>query len=194
MSDNPTSDPGRGTRDAVGARESGDDSTVGPVAVLIGPPGSGKTTVGGELAERLGVGVHDTDQAVERAAGRAISDIFVQDGEAAFRALEREEVLRALREETGVVALGGGAVMQDEVARALREGGHTVVFLDVTIADAAKRVGFDASRPLLVVNPRASWNRLMAARRPTYESLATLTVATGGRTPQDIADEIVAAL
>ncbi|WP_134773519.1 shikimate kinase [Ornithinimicrobium flavum] len=165
-----------------------------PRAVLVGPPGAGKTTVGGLLAERLGLTLHDTDRAVESATGRSISDIFVQDGEEAFRRLEREEVLRALREETGVVALGGGAVMQEAVARALREEGHTVVFLDVTIADASRRVGFDASRPLLLVNPRASWTRLMDARRPTYESLATLRVATGGRTPEEIADEIAAAL
>lgn len=166
----------------------------GPRAVLVGPPGAGKTTVGGLLAQRLGLTLHDTDQAVEAAAGRSISDIFVQDGEESFRLLEREEVLRALREERGVVALGGGAVMQEPVARALREDGHTVVFLDVTIADASRRVGFDASRPLLLVNPRASWTRLMQARRPTYESLATLRVVTGGRTPEEIVDEIVAAL
>lgn len=166
----------------------------GPVAVLVGPPGSGKTTVGGVLAQRLGVSLHDTDAAVESAAGRSISDIFVQDGEAAFRALEREAVLRALREERGVVALGGGAVMQEAVADALRKGSAPVVFLDVTIADAARRVGFDASRPLLVVNPRASWNRLMAARRPTYESLATIHVATGGLTPEEVATEVEAGL
>lgn len=162
-----------------------------PVVVLIGPPGAGKTVVGQELATRLGTSVHDTDAAVEAGQGRAISDIFVQDGEDAFRALERAEVLRALADEAGVVSLGGGAVMQDEVFRALREGGHRVVFLDVTIADASRRVGFDASRPLLVVNPRASWTRLMNARRPTYEELATIRVDTGGRTPAEIADEVV---
>lgn len=165
-----------------------------PVVVLIGPPGSGKTTVGGLLAERLGVPLHDTDQAIEAAEGRSISDIFVMDGEAAFRQLERAEVVRALQEETGVVALGGGAVIQESVAEALRAGEHQVVFLDVTIADASKRVGFDTSRPLLLVNPRASWTRLMEARRPTYESLARLHVPTGGRTPEEIVDEIAAAL
>ena len=163
----------------------------GPVAVLVGPPGAGKTTVGGVLAGRLGVPMHDSDAAVEARAGRSVADIFVQDGEAAFRALEREEVLRALREETGVVALGGGAPMQEEIAAALREGGHPVVFLDVTIADASTRVGFDVSRPLLLVNPRAAWTRLMNARRPTYEALATVHVRTGGRTPEEVADEVL---
>jgi shikimate kinase len=166
----------------------------GPSLVLVGPPGSGKSTVGRVLADRLGVALHDTDTAVEATAGRSISDIFVQDGEAAFRALERAEVLRALAEETGVVALGGGAVMQDDIGEALRGGGHRVVFLDVTIADAAARVGFDTSRPLLLVNPRASWTRLMAARRPTYEFLATVTVPTGGRTPEEVAEAVLVAL
>ncbi|KUG54254.1 shikimate kinase [Serinicoccus chungangensis] len=161
-----------------------------PRVVLVGPPGSGKSTVGAVLAERLGVALHDTDAAVEAAQGRSISDIFVEEGEAAFRALEREEVLRALREETGVVALGGGAVMQEPVAQALTEG-HRVVFLDVTIAAAATRVGFDASRPLLLVNPRASWTRLMNARRPTYEAVSGTRVDTAGRTPEQVADEVV---
>lgn len=167
---------------------------MSPVVVLVGPPGAGKTSVGRVLAERLGVRLLDTDTAVEQAAGRSVSDIFVQDGEATFRELERVEVVRALAEEDGVVALGGGAVMQEAVATALREGDHRVVFLDVTIADAAGRVGFDASRPLLVVNPRAAWTRLMNARRPVYEALATVRVQTGGRTPEDIADELVEAL
>lgn len=161
------------------------------VAVLIGPPGAGKSTVGALLAEQLGVPLHDTDAAVEAWTGRTISDIFVQDGEPAFRALERAEVLRALREEEGVLALGGGAVMQEEIAAALRQAGHPVVFLDVTIVDASRRVGFDASRPLLVVNPRASWTRLMNARRPTYESLATLRVDTGGRPAEEVAAEVL---
>ncbi len=163
----------------------------GPVAVLVGPPGAGKTTVGRVLAERLGVALHDSDVAVEARAGRSVADIFVQDGEAAFRALEREEVLRALREETGVLALGGGAPMQAEIAAELRDGGHRVVFLDVTIADASARVGFDVSRPLLLVNPRAAWTRLMNARRPTYEDLAVVHVQTGGRTPEEVAADVL---
>lgn len=164
----------------------------GPRVVLVGPPGAGKSTVGAVLAERLGVALHDTDAAVEAGEGRSISDIFVEDGEAAFRALEQAEVLRALREETGVVALGGGAVMQEPVAQALGEGEHRVVFLDVSIAHASVRVGFDASRPLLLVNPRASWTRLMNARRPTYEAVSGLRVDTAQRTPEQVADEIVA--
>ncbi len=163
-----------------------------PVAVLVGPPGAGKSTVGAALAERLGVALHDTDAAIEAAAGRTISDIFIEEGEPAFRDLERAEVARALDEERGVVALGGGAVMDPTTRAALV--GHAVVFLDVSIADASKRIGFDRSRPLLAVNPRASWVAMMNDRRPVYEEVAAVRVDTAGRTPDDIADEVVARL
>ncbi|MDN5794164.1 MAG: shikimate kinase [Intrasporangium sp.] len=159
-----------------------------PVAVLVGPPGSGKSTVGRALATRLGVDLHDTDAAIEAATSRTIADIFIEDGEPTFRDLERAEVARALSESTGVLALGGGAVM-DPVTRAALDG-HIVVFLDVGIADASKRIGFDRSRPLLAVNPRATWVALMKRRRPVYEGVATHRVDTAGRPPDDIADEI----
>ncbi|MGN6753466.1 MAG: shikimate kinase [Intrasporangium sp.] len=159
-----------------------------PVAVLVGPPGSGKTTVGRALAERLGLDLHDTDLAIEAATGRSIPDIFIEDGEPVFRDLERAEVARALSATTGVLALGGGAVMDPTTRSAL--GGHTVVFLDVGIADASKRIGFDQSRPLLAVNPRASWVALMKRRRPVYEGVATHVVDTAGRTPEDVAEQI----
>lgn len=163
-----------------------------PRVVLVGPPGSGKSSTGRALAELLGVGFHDTDTAVEQAAGRSISDIFVESGEPAFRALERAEVARALASEDGVVALGGGAPVDPETEPLL--AGHVVVFLDVGIADAAKRVGFDRSRPLLAVNPRASWVRLMGERRPVYERVATHVVDTAGRSVDDVAAELAALL
>ena len=160
--------------------------------VLVGPPGSGKSTVGVALAELLGVPLHDTDAAIEAGQGRTISDIFIEDGEPAFRALERAEVARAVAEDDGVLALGGGAPV-DPSTEALLVG-QTVVFLDVGIADASKRVGFDQSRPLLAVNPRASWVRLMNERRPVYEAVATFRVDTAGRTPQDVAAEVAGLL
>ncbi|WP_377645502.1 shikimate kinase [Oryzobacter terrae] len=163
-----------------------------PRVVVIGPPGSGKTTVGALVAALLGVPFHDTDAAVETASGRTIADIFVEDGEPAFRALERAEVARAVVEEPGVVALGGGAPIDPGTQQVL--AGQTVVFLDVGIADAAKRVGFDVSRPLLAVNPRASWVRLMGERRPVYEAVATHRVDTAGRPPEDVAADVVALL
>ena len=119
-------------------------------------------------------------------------DHDVDDGEDAFRALEREAVAAALAQGRGVVALGGGAPMQETVRELL--AGHPVVFLDVSIADAARRIGFDTARPLLAVNPRASWNALMRVRRPVYEALATVRVDTAGRTPQDVAAEAAQAL
>lgn len=164
----------------------------GPVVVLIGPPGAGKSTVGGLVAERLGVGFRDTDTDVETAAGRSISDIFVDDGEGAFRVLEREAVAAALASHDGVLAVGGGAVLDETTQGTL--AGRRVVFLDVGIKDAASRVGFNRDRPLLLGNPRAQWVKLMEVRRPVYERLATATVLTDGRAPEDIAGEIVALL
>ncbi|WP_018155695.1 shikimate kinase [Demetria terragena] len=160
--------------------------------VLIGPPGAGKSTVGRALAEQSSREFLDTDAMVEQTEGRTISEIFVDDGEPRFRELEAAAVLRALKESDGVIALGGGAPMQAVVQEAL--AGHQVVFLEVSIRDAARRVGFDQSRPLLAVNPRAQWTRLMGQRRPTYEHLATVTVETSGRTPEEIAQEIAQAM
>ena len=124
--------------------------------------------------------------------GRTISDIFIEDGEPAFRTLERAEVARALAEDAGVLALGGGAPVDPLTEQLLV--GQTVVFLDVGIADASKRVGFDQSRPLLAVNPRASWVRLMNERRPVYERVATFRVDTAGRTPDEVAAEVAGLL
>ena len=163
-----------------------------PAAVVVGPPGSGKTVTGRALAALLEVPFHDTDEAIVAASGRSIADIFVEDGEAAFRELERVEVARALAEERGVVALGGGAPVQPGAAELLE--GHTVVFLDVGIADASKRIGFDQSRPLLAVNPRSSWVAMMNVRRPLYEAVATLRADTAGRTPEEVAAEVAALL
>ncbi len=163
-----------------------------PRLVLIGPPGAGKSTTGALVAARLGVPVHDTDAAIERGEGRSIAEIFIADGEEAFRSMERDEVVRALSEEDGVVVLGGGAPMDPVVQEAL--AGKVVVFLDVQISDAAKRVGFDTSRPLLAVNPRSTWTALMNERRPIYERLSQHRVDTAGRTPDEAADAVLQAL
>lgn len=160
-----------------------------PIAVLVGPPGAGKSTVGALLAARLGTGFRDSDDLIEADQGRSISDIFVDDGEPAFRVMERETVLAALADGGGVLALGGGAVLDEQVQAALDS--HVVVFLDVAIADASKRVGFDGSRPLLAVNPRASWTRLMQARRPVYEAVSTIRIDTAGRTPEEVLEALL---
>lgn len=164
----------------------------GPRVVLIGPPGAGKSTVGKLLAAQWDTAFRDTDAIIEQDQGRSIADIFVDDGEAGFREIERATVLAALAEGEGVLALGGGAVMAEPIQAALR--GHQVVFLDVAIADASKRIGFDTSRPLLAVNPRASWTRMMQARRPTYEAVASVTVNTAGCTPDEVVTQVAAAV
>jgi shikimate kinase len=172
-----------------------------PSIVLIGPPGAGKTTVGATLATRLGVAFADTDAIVEAAAGKPVSDIFITDGEPEFRRLERAAVATALAAQDdleagagpGVIGLGGGAVM-DEQTRG-RLAGRRVVYLETGFADLAKRVGLDRARPLLIgTNPRAQLKALLDQRLPVYEGLAWLTVRTDGRDPDEIADEIVAAI
>jgi shikimate kinase len=159
-------------------------------AVLVGPPGAGKTTVGGLVAALLGLPFLDTDDMVEATAGKPIPDIFFDDGEAAFRAMETAAIAGALGSFDGVLAVGGGAIL-DPGTRAVLAG-HTVVFLSVELPDAVKRVGLAMGRPLLTVNPRATLKYLMEQRRPLYASVATHTIATDGRTPADIADEMAA--
>ncbi|MFC4009803.1 shikimate kinase [Nonomuraea purpurea] len=161
-------------------------------AVLIGPPGSGKTTLGQLLAERLGVGFRDTDTDIEAVAGKPVSDIFVEDGEARFRELEHEAVRRALAEHDGILSLGGGAVLNEETQALL--AGHHVVYLQVGLSDAVQRVGLASARPLLVLNPRSRLKKLMEERRPVYERLAVVTVVTDKREPEELADEIVKGL
>ncbi|NNG41268.1 AAA family ATPase [Flexivirga sp. ID2601S] len=163
-------------------------ASAGPTVVLIGPPGAGKTTVGELVAAALGVPFTDTDRMVEDEQQTTISDLFVERGEAEFRRLEADAVARALAA-PGVVAVGGGAPMTDSTARLLEDA--PVIFLSVAIADAAGRIGFSGARPLLAVNPRATWTKLMDQRRPTYERLATWVVDTAGRVPEDISAEVV---
>jgi len=165
---------------------------AGPRVVLVGPMGAGKSTVGRLLAERWGVAFRDTDDDVEQEEGRTISDIFVEDGEARFRALERSAVARAVAEHAGVLAVGGGAVMAEETRAVL--GGQRVVFLRVGLSDAAARVGLGASRPLLLGNVRGTMKALLDERTPVYESVAVAVVDTDGRTPDEVADAVVEAL
>jgi shikimate kinase len=165
---------------------------TGPVCVLVGVMGAGKSTVGALLAGRLGLGFHDVDAAIEAAAGKPISEIFIDEGEDHFRTLERQAVADALATRDGVVALGGGAVLAGETRDRL--AGHTVIYLSVELADAMKRVGLGQGRPLLALNPRATLKHLLDQRRPLYEKVATHVVRTDGRTPEEITDEIIALL
>lgn len=169
-----------------------DPQQPGPAIVLVGPPGSGKSTVGALLAARLGVSLRDTDADVEAVAGQSIEEIFLTDGETRFRELEAEAVALAVAEHPGVLALGGGAVMRPETRKLLI--GLPVVFLEVALADAVHRVGLDAPRPLLAVNPRKQWRILMEARRPLYTEVARAVVDTEGRTPEEVAGAVTEAL
>ncbi|MER8184348.1 shikimate kinase [Kitasatospora sp. NPDC094015] len=163
-----------------------------PVVVLVGPPGAGKTTVGRLLADRLGVPFRDTDADIEALAGKPIPEIFVDEGEPHFRELEQRAVRAAVEGHAGVLALGGGAVMAEATREVL--AGLPVVFLDVALGDAVKRVGLDAPRPLLAINPRARWRELMDVRRPVYLAVSTVTVDTEGRTAEQVAGAVLEAL
>jgi shikimate kinase len=151
--------------------------------------GAGKSTVGALLAEAWGTSARDTDTDVEAVAGKTVSEIFLDDGEAAFRTLEKDAVAQALTDHDGVLSLGGGAVL-DEQTRGLLEG-QRVVFLKVGLSEAVKRVGLGTSRPLHLGNVRARLKALLDERTPEYESVATETVDTDGLTPEQVAEEIL---
>jgi shikimate kinase len=165
---------------------------VKPAVVVVGPPGAGKTTVGELVAAGLGVPFRDVDADIAATAGKPIPDIFVDDGEEHFRALERAAVAAALASFDGVLALGGGAVLAEATRTLL--AGYTVVYLSVGLSDALARVGLGQGRPLLTLNPRATLRYLLDQRRPLYEQVATITVDTDGRTPEEVSAAVLAAL
>ncbi|MGW7042711.1 shikimate kinase [Streptomyces avermitilis] len=154
--------------------------------------GVGKSTVGALVAERLGCAYRDTDDDIVTAEGRTIADIFVDEGEPVFRAIEKRAVHTALAEHEGVLALGGGAIL-DADTRALLAG-HRVVYLSMEVDEAVKRTGLNAARPLLAVNPRRQWRELMEARRHLYTEVARAVVATDGRGPEEVAQAVLDAL
>jgi shikimate kinase len=157
--------------------------------ILVGAPGSGKSTVGGLLAGHLGVPFRDTDADVEAITGMPIAELFVEKGEQYFRELESEAVRAAIDSHEGVLSLGGGAVVREETRVALV--GQRVAYLEVDVAEAARRVGLNTARPLLLGNIRGQLSGLLALRRPLYETVATITVSTVGRPPEEVATLIV---
>ncbi|MEU5330515.1 3-dehydroquinate synthase [Streptomyces parvus] len=164
----------------------------GPLVVLVGPMGVGKSTVGELLAARLGTTYRDTDADVVAEAGKPIAEIFYDEGEEHFRALERRAVAAAVTGHPGVLSLGGGAVLDGATRELL--AGRPVVYLSMDVDEAVRRVGLGAARPLLAVNPRRQWRELMDARRHLYEEVARTVVATDENTPEEVAQAIIDAL
>ncbi|HET9172103.1 MAG TPA: shikimate kinase [Actinospica sp.] len=161
-----------------------------PLAVLVGPPGSGKSTIGAALAERLEVPLRDTDQDVEALTGTTIAELFVDRGEEYFRELESEAVRAALVSHTGVLALGGGSILRKETREAL--SAHYVVWLDVSVRNAVDRVGMNTARPLLLGNVRGRFMELDRERRALYAEVATIHLDTSELTVEEIVDELCA--
>ncbi|MET0189868.1 MAG: shikimate kinase [Pseudonocardia sediminis] len=171
----------------------GPDADGRPFVVVVGPPGSGKSTIGKLLARRLDLVFADTDAVIVERIGRPIADMFTTDGEDAFRALEREVVAEQLRAGHGVLALGGGSVLAPETRELLRE--HRVLALDVNLSDGMRRTGMSTARPLLAgVNPRATFRTLLEARAAIYREVATVQVDTSRRSPNQVVAAVLAAL
>lgn len=158
--------------------------------VLIGPPGAGKTSIGKALSKELNMAFVDSDSEIERSVNKKISDIFVDEGEGVFRKIEVEVVSKLLSQFDGVIALGGGAPINPEIQELLSSAQYPVVFIDVSISQAATRIGFNKDRPLLLINPRQQWLHLMSERRPVYERLASATVSSDSQKPSQVARSI----
>jgi shikimate kinase len=158
--------------------------------VLIGPPGAGKSSIGKALAKELNLNFIDSDSEIEKISHKRISEIFIEDGEPAFRLLEVDVVRKVLADFDGVISLGGGAPINKEIQEVLGDADYPVVFIDVSIAQAATRIGFNKDRPLLLVNPRQQWISLMNDRRPIYEKLASQTISSDNQKPHEVAKQI----
>lgn len=168
-----------------------------PPVIITGPPGAGKSSTARALAEIIGGEVIDTDLLIEESCGKKISDIFTDEGEPYFREQEEQAVLRALRQESSrrkIISLGGGAILSPRTQEQLRNSKGSIIFLNVSIAHAAPRIGFNRDRPLLVDNPRAKWVALMKERLPVYQSLATIIVDTDAKSAREVAQEIAKAV
>ncbi len=148
----------------------------GPIVILFGPPGSGKTSTAKELSKKIGIPYKDSDQEIVKQTGKEVSEIFLESGEVAFRQIEKKIALDLIHQPGIILALGGGSVMTEEIYQACIDSGALRVYLTIKSETAAKRVGFDKARPMLVVNPRSAWNELMEKRRETYQSLAQITI------------------
>ena len=160
-------------------------------AILIGAPGAGKTSVGKALSRELSTSFEDTDAIIAQEQGRSITQIFAEDGEQGFRSIEREVVLKALHSSTGVISLGGGAVLDLKVQSAVEESSATVIYLSVGLSNALSRITNRSDRPLLVMNPEKEWLALFAKRESIYKTLANIEVSTDNKKANEVARELV---
>ena len=167
---------------------------MAPRVILIGPMGSGKTTVGKLVAEKLQIPFRDTDQVIEETTGKSVSDIFLEDGEDEFRAIEKKVLKDELLADGAVLALGGGAPISVDAQSALRAIASPVIYLDISLAAVAPRIGFNRDRPLLLHNPRGQWQTLMEARRPIYESIADSVIDVNDKTEAEIVSLVLEVL
>ena len=159
---------------------------MAPRVILIGPMGSGKTTIGSLLAEKLGLAFRDTDHLIEEREDKPVSQIFLDQGEDAFRAIEKRVLRDELLTDGTVLSLGGGAPISIDAQSALRAISSYIIFLDISLSTVVPRIGFNRDRPLLLNNPRGQWQTLMEARRPIYEALADVTINVDDKSEEEI--------
>jgi len=159
---------------------------MAPRVILIGPMGSGKTTIGSLLAQRLGLNFRDTDHLIEEQEGKTVSQIFLDQGEDAFRVIEKRVLREELLTDGTVLSLGGGAPISIDAQSALRAIASHIIFLDISLSTVAPRIGFNRDRPLLLNNPRGQWQTLMEARRPIYEAIADATINVDDKSEEEI--------
>lgn len=161
---------------------------MAPRVILIGPMGSGKSTIGKLLASTLATEFRDTDALVESEQGKSVSQIFLEQGEDEFRKIEKRVLRDELLRDGTVLALGGGAPISIDAQSALRVIASHIIFLDISLSTVAPRIGFNRDRPLLLDNPRGTWQKLMEERRPIYELLADVTINVDGKSESEIVD------
>jgi shikimate kinase len=159
--------------------------------VIFGAPGSGKSSIAQRVGNILDLPHYDSDSLIEANTGKKISEIFLEDGESVFREMEAKLTLELLEKDVGVISLGGGAVIDPQVRMALENSGAVLVYLRINADTAAKRVGFNQARPLLLINPRKQWQELMEKRTPIYESINALVFDNNGDNATEAANNLI---
>jgi shikimate kinase len=167
---------------------------MAPKVILIGPMGSGKTTIGSLLAEKLGLNFRDTDHLIEEQEEKTVSQIFLDQGEDVFRAIEKRVLREELLTDGTVLSLGGGAPISIDAQSALRAIASHIIFLDISLSTVAPRIGFNRDRPLLLNNPRGQWQTLMEARRPIYEAIADTIINVDDKSEEEIVTIVLSSL